>query len=99
MQQSKLDSSPIVYYTSENKCGEWIVFLHAAFVDHKMFQSQIEYFQGKYNILAGYGKGGQPGENGGMDIRYYESRKNRQGTYCGRFIGRCIGTGFRKSIS
>ncbi len=41
MQQSKLDSSPIVYYTSENKCGEWIVFLHAAFVDHKMFQSQI----------------------------------------------------------
>lgn len=60
MQQSKLDSSPIVYYTSENKCGEWIVFLHAAFVDHKMFQSQIEYFQGKYNILAvdiiGHGK-------------------------------------------
>ena len=60
MQQSKLDSSPIVYYISENKCGEWIVFLHAAFVDHKMFQSQIEYFQGKYNILAvdiiGHGK-------------------------------------------
>lgn len=60
MQQSKLDSSPIVYYTSENKCGEWIVFLHAAFVDHKMFQYQIEYFRGKYNILAvdiiGHGK-------------------------------------------
>ncbi len=42
MQQSKLDSSPIVYYTSENKCGEWIVFLQAAFVDHKLCRSQID---------------------------------------------------------
>lgn len=52
MQQFKLDSSPIVYYVSRNKCSEWILFLHAAFVNHKMFQSQIAYFENKYNILA-----------------------------------------------
>ncbi len=52
MQQFKLDFSPIVYYTSGKDCGEWILFLHAAFVNHKMFQPQIEYFENKYNILT-----------------------------------------------
>lgn len=52
MQQSKLEPSPIVYYISRSKCDEWILFLHAAFVDHKMFRPQFEYFQDKYNILA-----------------------------------------------
>ncbi len=52
MQQFKLDFSPIVYYTSGKDCGEWVLFLHAAFVNHKMFQPQIEYFENKYNILT-----------------------------------------------
>lgn len=52
MQQFKLDFSPIVYYTSKKNCNEWVLFLHAAFVNHKMFQPQIEYFENKYNILA-----------------------------------------------
>ncbi len=60
MQQFKLDSSPIVYYTSRKDCREWVLFLHAAFVNHKMFQPQIIYFENKYNILAvdiiGHGK-------------------------------------------
>ena len=41
MQQFKLDFSPIVYYTSGKDCSEWVLFLHAAFVNHKMFQPQI----------------------------------------------------------
>jgi len=60
VQQFKLDFSPIVYYISGNKCKEWVLFLHAAFVNHKMFQPQITYFENKYNILAidiiGHGK-------------------------------------------
>ena len=52
MQQFKLDFSPIVYYTSGKDCSEWVLFLHAAFVNHKMFQPQIKYFENKYNILA-----------------------------------------------
>ena len=48
----KLDFSPIVYYTSGKDCSEWVLFLHAAFVNHKMFQPQIKYFENKSNILA-----------------------------------------------
>ena len=60
MQQFKLDFSPIVYYTNRKDCSEWVLFLHAAFVNHKMFQPQIKYFENKYNILVvdiiGHGK-------------------------------------------
>lgn len=60
MKQFKLDNSSIVYYTNDKKQNEWILFLHAAFVNHKMFKEQIEYFKDKYNILTidiiGHGK-------------------------------------------
>ncbi len=52
MREFKLDDSPITYYISGNQYNEWILFFHAAFVDHQMFQSQIEYFGNKYNVLA-----------------------------------------------
>jgi pimeloyl-ACP methyl ester carboxylesterase len=56
MRQYQLDESPIVYYISHCSSGkegtEWILFLHAAFVNHNMFQKQIDYFQDKYNILT-----------------------------------------------
>lgn len=60
MKQFKIDHSPITYYVSGRERDEWVLFLHAAFVDHKMFRSQIEYFNNKYNVLAldiiGHGK-------------------------------------------
>lgn len=60
MEQFQLDGSPIVYYISGKDCREWVLFLHAAFVNHKMFQSQLEYFKNKYNIfvvdIIGHGK-------------------------------------------
>lgn len=52
MKQYNLNDTPIVYYISKKENSEWILFLHAAFVDHRMFQAQIEYFGDKYNILA-----------------------------------------------
>lgn len=52
MKQYKLDKSPIVYYISGKEKKEWVLFIHAAFVNHNMFRTQIEYFQDKYNILA-----------------------------------------------
>lgn len=52
MKQFKLDDSPITYYVSGKEHNEWVLFLHAAFVDHKMFKTQIEYFANKYNVLA-----------------------------------------------
>ena len=60
MKQYHLDKSPIVYYTNRKEKAEWILFIHAAFVNHNMFQTQIDYFQDKYNILTldiiGHGK-------------------------------------------
>lgn len=52
MKQFKLDHSPIVYYVNKNENKEWILFLHAAFVNHHMFKTQIEYFKNRYNIVA-----------------------------------------------
>lgn len=60
MKQYKLDGSPIVYYISGREKDEWVLFIHAAFVNHGMFQTQIDYFKDKYNILTldiiGHGK-------------------------------------------
>ncbi len=60
MKQYELDGSPIVYYVSGRDKYEWILFIHAAFVNHGMFQTQIDYFSDKYNVLTldilGHGK-------------------------------------------
>lgn len=60
MKQFHLEKSPIVYYISGKEKAEWILLLHAAFVNHHMFQTQIDYFRDKYNILTldiiGHGK-------------------------------------------
>lgn len=52
MQPHKLTASPIAYYISGKGQNEWVLFLHAAFVDHRMFQAQVEYFSEKYNVLT-----------------------------------------------
>lgn len=52
MQHLRLENTPIAYHIEECECQEWIVFLHAAFVNSGMFKRQFEYFSGKYNIIA-----------------------------------------------
>lgn len=52
MEKLYLENSPIAYYIDGAANNEWLVFLHAAFVDHRMFEKQFEYFSGKYNLLA-----------------------------------------------
>ena len=52
MKPIKLANSPITYYISRTGQAEWILFIHAAFVNHNMFKPQFEYFENKYNILA-----------------------------------------------
>ena len=52
MKPVKLANSPITYFVSRTKQAEWILFIHAAFVNHNMFKAQFEYFENKYNILA-----------------------------------------------
>ncbi len=50
--EEHLENSPISYYFDDGTNKSWIVFIHAAFVDHRMFEKQFEYFKGKYNLLA-----------------------------------------------
>lgn len=52
LEQHRLENSPVVYYISGRKQAEWVLFLHAAFVNHQMFRSQIDYFRDRYNILT-----------------------------------------------
>lgn len=52
METIYLENSPIAYYVDDTANNDWIVFLHAAFVNHRMFEKQFDYFSGKYNLLA-----------------------------------------------
>ncbi len=52
MKKFYLDNSPIAYYVDDSADKDWIVFVHAAFVDHRMFDKQYDYFSGKFNLLA-----------------------------------------------
>lgn len=52
MKTLRLENTPITYYVDDKANKEWVVFIHAAFVDHSMFDKQFDYFSGKYNLLA-----------------------------------------------
>ena len=52
MKPINLAGSPITYFVSRIEKAQWILFIHAAFVDHNMFKAQFEYFEKQYNILA-----------------------------------------------
>lgn len=71
MKSIKLSNSPITYFVSGTKYTEWILFIHAAFVNHNMFKAQFEYFQNKYNILAidiiGHGRSINAGKGDSID--------------------------------
>lgn len=47
-----LENNPIAYYTHGNKDAQWLLFIHPAFVDHRVYREQFEAFQNSYNILA-----------------------------------------------
>lgn len=40
-----LENSPITYYIDDTANNEWIVFIHAAFVDHGCLKSNLLIFQ------------------------------------------------------
>lgn len=66
----KLPGSPIAYFVSNTGHAEWVLFLHAAFVNHDMFKTQFAFFLDRYNILAvdiiGHGLSSEAGK--GDDI-------------------------------
>lgn len=52
MEKKKLEGAPIVYHVERADEGPWVLLLHAAFVDHRMFRALIEHLHGRWNIVA-----------------------------------------------
>jgi len=52
METKRLNHTPIYYYVSGNMSGECILFIHAAFADHTMFDKQVSYFQKSYKVIT-----------------------------------------------
>ena len=52
MNAKRLNESPIHYYVGGNKEGECLMFLHAAYANHSMFDRQVAYFNDKYKIIT-----------------------------------------------
>ena len=69
MKPLRLSGCPIAYYITGREHREWVLFLHAAFVNHRMFQAQTEYFRDRYNVLTLdiIGHGNSADGKGGMD--------------------------------
>lgn len=52
MKKVKLPDSPLVYFCErKDDAAEWLLFLHAAFADHQMYNAQAAYFKERYNLL------------------------------------------------
>ena len=52
MESKRLENSPIMYFISGKEHPEWVLFIHAAFVNHNMFRTQFDYFRDRYNVMA-----------------------------------------------
>ena len=55
LQGRRLEGTPIVYYASRAEGvveAPWALLLHAAFVDHRMFRTQVEHLAGRCNVIA-----------------------------------------------
>lgn len=95
-----LENSPIAYYTDDSANGEWIVFVHAAFADHRMFAKQFEYFAGKYKLLAvdilGHGNSvnAKKGDNIQKMSYWIEQIFQKHGIRAAHFVGVSLGAVF-----
>ncbi len=52
MRRCRLEGTPIVYHVDKAEGAPWVLLLHAAFVDRRMFRTQVEAFHGRYSIIA-----------------------------------------------
>lgn len=58
--EKKLNGTPITYWMNEKKDAQTIVFIHAAFADHTMFDEQMMFFSTSFQVISldliGHGK-------------------------------------------
>ncbi len=100
MENLYLGGSPIAYYIDNTECKEWLVFFHAAFVDHRMFEKQFDYFSGKYNLLAidilGHGNSihAKKGDNIEMMSEWTNRILQKHDISAAHFVGVSLGSVF-----
>lgn len=100
MEALYLENSPIAYYIDDTANTEWVVFIHAAFVDHRMFEKQFDYFSGKNNILAvdilGHGNSNhaQKGDNIEKMSLWIDQIFQKHNIRAAHFVGVSIGAVF-----
>ena len=95
-----LENSPITYYIDDSANNDWIVFMHAAFVDHRMFEKQFGYFSVKYNLLAvdiiGHGKSTRARKGDGVENMsdWIEQIFQKHNISAAHFVGVSLGSVF-----
>ncbi len=100
MKEFHLENTPIAYYIDDSANKDWVVFIHAAFVDHRMFEKQFEYFSGKYNLLAvdllGHGNSvhAKKGDNIEKMSEWIAQIFQKHGITAAHFVGVSLGAVF-----
>lgn len=95
-----LENTPITYYIDDSANNDWVVFLHAAFVDHRMFEKQFDYFSGKYNLLAvdilGHGNSTHARKGDTIEQMSYwiDQIFQKHNIHAAHFVGVSLGTVF-----
>ena len=60
LKEYSLTFTPITYWTNRKRGRATLLFLHAAFTDHTIFDRAVEYFEDRFNVitldLPGHGK-------------------------------------------
>lgn len=97
MKTLTLENSPITYYIDDKADGDWVVFIHAAFVDSGMFAKQFDYFSGKYKLLAidliGHGNSLRAKKGDGIDKTslWLDLIFRKHGIAAAHFVGVSLG--------
>ncbi len=100
MKNLYLENSPVAYYIDDTANNDWLVFIHAAFVDHRMFEKQFDYFSGKYNLLAvdilGHGNSirAKKGDNLEKMSDWIDRIFQKHGIPAAHFVGISLGSVF-----
>lgn len=93
----RLEGTPMYYFMSGNPQGECLIFLHAGFADHTMYDKQAVYFGTDYQVivpdLLGHGLSveAEKGDKIEMTAQWLCRMMESEGIEKAHFIGVCLG--------
>lgn len=98
MKEIRLPDSPLVYFCEKkDDAADWVLFLHAAYVSHRMFDAQVSYFRGRCNLLLpdilGHGRSVAAQRGDGLDKmgRWIQEALDREGVGKIHVVGISLG--------